>query len=93
MPLGPWTEFRRKRPVLIGADLVRFAALLTIPAAFAHSGGRARLAQPLVTRFGRHRVLVVAGTLRAAWPVGLAFLGPDAGVLLLATPLLLPRQT
>ncbi|GII86620.1 MFS transporter [Sphaerisporangium siamense] len=34
-PLGPWVEFRRKRPVLIGMDLVRFAALLTIPAAFA----------------------------------------------------------
>ncbi|MFE6992941.1 MFS transporter, partial [Streptomyces pharetrae] len=31
----PWVEFRRKRPVLIGMDLVRFAALLTIPAAFA----------------------------------------------------------
>ncbi|XVQ84577.1 MFS transporter [Microbispora siamensis] len=35
VPLGPWMEFRRKRPVLIGMDLVRFAALLTIPAAFA----------------------------------------------------------
>ncbi|GII62880.1 MFS transporter [Sphaerisporangium krabiense] len=35
VPLGPWVEFRRKRPVLIGMDLARFAALLTIPAAFA----------------------------------------------------------
>ncbi|MBG0831951.1 MFS transporter [Planomonospora sp. ID67723] len=35
VPLGPWVEFRRKRPVLIGMDLVRFAALLTIPAALA----------------------------------------------------------
>ncbi|WP_411126437.1 MFS transporter [Streptomyces sp. x-19] len=35
VPLGPWVEFRRKRPVLIGTDLVRFAALLTIPVAFA----------------------------------------------------------
>ncbi|MFE2330359.1 MFS transporter [Streptomyces sp. NPDC059385] len=35
VPLGPWVEFRRKRPVLIAMDLVRFAALLTIPAAFA----------------------------------------------------------
>ncbi|WP_169947416.1 MFS transporter [Microbispora sp. H11081] len=35
VPLGPWVEFRRKRRVLIGADLVRCAALLTIPAAFA----------------------------------------------------------
>ncbi|RSN09327.1 MFS transporter [Nonomuraea sp. WAC 01424] len=35
VPLGPWVEFRRKRPVLIATDLARFAALLTIPAAFA----------------------------------------------------------
>ncbi|MEW9552631.1 MFS transporter [Nonomuraea sp. NPDC050783] len=35
VPLGPWVEFRRKRPVLIAADLVRFAALLTVPVAFA----------------------------------------------------------
>ncbi|MER6345989.1 MFS transporter [Streptomyces sp. NPDC001595] len=35
VPLGPWVEFRRKRPVLIAMDLVRFAALLTVPAAFA----------------------------------------------------------
>ncbi|MFD0884074.1 MFS transporter, partial [Streptosporangium algeriense] len=42
-----------------------------------------RLARPLVTRFGRHRVLVVAGTLRALWPIGLVFLGPGTGGLLL----------
>ncbi|MGW3460555.1 MFS transporter [Streptomyces olivaceoviridis] len=35
VPLGPWVEFRRKRPVLIAMDLVRCAALLTIPTAFA----------------------------------------------------------
>ncbi|MGA5759422.1 MFS transporter [Nonomuraea bangladeshensis] len=35
VPLGPWVEFRHKRPVLIGMDLARFAALLTIPAAYA----------------------------------------------------------
>ncbi|MEV5988488.1 MFS transporter [Streptomyces sp. NPDC052051] len=35
VPLGPWVEFRRKRPVLITMDLVRCAALLTIPAAYA----------------------------------------------------------
>ncbi|MFJ6850772.1 MFS transporter [Streptomyces sp. NPDC091271] len=35
VPLGPWVEFRRKRPVLITTDLVRFAALVTVPAAFA----------------------------------------------------------
>ncbi|WP_371502621.1 MFS transporter [Kitasatospora sp. NBC_00374] len=35
VPLGPWVEFRRKRQVLIAMDLVRFAALLTIPTAFA----------------------------------------------------------
>ena len=35
IPLGPWVEFRRKRPVMITMDLARFAALLSIPAAFA----------------------------------------------------------
>ncbi|MYR18146.1 MFS transporter [Streptomyces sp. SID6137] len=35
VPLGPWIEFRRKRPVMITADLVRGAALLTLPAAYA----------------------------------------------------------
>ncbi|MDX3310952.1 MFS transporter [Streptomyces sp. NPDC054884] len=35
VPLGPWVEWRRKRPVLISMDLVRSAALLTVPAAFA----------------------------------------------------------
>ncbi|MFG3102958.1 MFS transporter [Streptomyces sp. NPDC048182] len=35
VPLGPWVEFRRKRPVLIGMDLLRCGALLTIPAAYA----------------------------------------------------------
>ncbi|MFC6083882.1 MFS transporter [Sphaerisporangium aureirubrum] len=42
-----------------------------------------RLARPLVTRSGQHRVLVVTGALRALWPVGLAFLGPGTGGLLL----------
>jgi MFS family permease len=35
VPLGPWVEFRRKRPVMIAMDLTRFAALTTVPAAFA----------------------------------------------------------
>ncbi|MCQ4043691.1 MFS transporter [Streptantibioticus rubrisoli] len=35
VPLGPWMEYRRKRPVMVAADLARFGALLSIPAAFA----------------------------------------------------------
>jgi hypothetical protein len=35
VPLGPWVEFRRKRPVMIGMDVIRFAALLTIPVTYA----------------------------------------------------------
>jgi MFS family permease len=35
VPFGPWVEFRRKRPVMIVMDLARFAALLTVPAAYA----------------------------------------------------------
>src|SRR3954452_20903926 len=35
VPLGPWVEFRRKRPVMMAMDVTRFAALLTVPAAYA----------------------------------------------------------
>ncbi|MFI9066635.1 MFS transporter [Streptomyces sp. NPDC053429] len=35
VPLGPWVEFRRKRPVMVAMDLVRFTALMSVPAAFA----------------------------------------------------------
>ena len=35
LPLGPWAEFRRKRPVLIAMDLVRFGAQASIPAGYA----------------------------------------------------------
>ena len=35
IPLAPWIEFRRKRPVMIAMDLTRCAALLTVPLAFA----------------------------------------------------------
>jgi MFS family permease len=38
VPLGPWVEFRRKRPVMIAMDLVRFLALLSLPAAYAVGG-------------------------------------------------------
>jgi predicted MFS family arabinose efflux permease len=42
-----------------------------------------RLARPLVTRFGQHQVMLTAGTLRACWPVGLAFIRPGAGGIVL----------
>jgi MFS family permease len=35
VPLGPWVEFRRKRPVMVSMDLARFAAMMSVPAAFA----------------------------------------------------------
>ncbi|MET9356102.1 MFS transporter [Streptomyces sp. NPDC006617] len=42
-----------------------------------------RLAGPLVARYGEHRVLVTSGVLRVCWPIGLAFVGPGAGGLVL----------
>ncbi len=33
IPLGPWVEFRPKRPVMIGMDVVRFVAFLSVPVA------------------------------------------------------------
>ncbi|WP_255621011.1 MFS transporter [Pseudonocardia sp. DSM 110487] len=38
LPLGPWVEFRRKRPVMIAMDLARFAAMMSIPVAYAFGG-------------------------------------------------------
>lgn len=35
VPFGPWVEFRRKRPVMVAMDLTRFAAMMSVPAAFA----------------------------------------------------------
>ncbi|MFL6112974.1 MAG: MFS transporter, partial [Catenulispora sp.] len=35
VPLGPWVEFRRKRPVMIAMDLARFAVMMSIPLAYA----------------------------------------------------------
>lgn len=43
----------------------------------------ARLARRLVARFGQRRVMLGAGTLRACWSVGLAFVGAGAGGLAL----------
>jgi MFS family permease len=34
IPLGPWVEFRRKRPVMIAMDLIRFGAQITVPIAY-----------------------------------------------------------
>jgi MFS family permease len=42
-----------------------------------------RLAPGLVARFGRHRVMLTAGVLRAFWSLGLAFVGPGASGLAL----------
>ena len=45
LPLGPWVEFRRKRPVMIAMDLARCAVMMTIPVAYAL--GRLSFAQLL----------------------------------------------
>jgi MFS family permease len=34
VPLGPWIEFRRRRAVMVAMDVVRFAALMSVPAAY-----------------------------------------------------------
>ncbi|WP_307797914.1 MFS transporter [Actinoplanes flavus] len=38
VPLGPWVEFHRKRPIMIGVDLLRGVTLLSVPVA-AWTGG------------------------------------------------------
>lgn len=38
VPLGPWVEFQRKRPVMVAMDLIRFAAAISVPIAFVFGG-------------------------------------------------------
>jgi Transmembrane secretion effector len=35
VPMGPWVEFRRKRPVMITMDVIRFGAQASIPIGYA----------------------------------------------------------
>ncbi|MGD3112843.1 MFS transporter [Streptomyces sp. YGL11-2] len=76
VPLGPWVEFRRKRPVMVAMDLTRFAALLSVPAAFAL--GRLSFVQLLVVS-----VVVAAAdiTFRAASGAYLKALVPPEDLL------------
>lgn len=46
VPVGPWVEQRRKRPVMIAMDLIRCAAMLSLPLAYA--AGRLTLTQLVV---------------------------------------------
>ncbi|MGW9121309.1 MFS transporter [Streptomyces sp. NPDC055663] len=54
VPLAPWVEFRRKRPVMITMDLARFAAMATIPVAYAFG------------RLGFVQLLVISAVIAAA---------------------------
>ncbi|MET8624370.1 MFS transporter [Kitasatospora sp. NPDC004669] len=54
VPLAPWVEFRRKRPVMIVMDLARFAAMATIPVAYAFG------------RLGFIQLLVISAVVAAA---------------------------
>ena len=46
LPLGPWVEFRRKRPVMVTMDVARWAALISVP--LAHALGWLTFAQLLL---------------------------------------------
>jgi predicted MFS family arabinose efflux permease len=54
VPLAPWVEFRRKRPVMIAMDLTRFAVMATVPVAYA------------VGRLGFVQLLVVSAVVAAS---------------------------
>lgn len=58
LPLGPWVELRPKRSVMVGTDLARFAAMMTIP--FAYALNRLSFTQLLV-------VSVVVATAKIAF--------------------------
>jgi MFS family permease len=54
----------------------QFGLAFTLPCVGGLVGSR--LSRRLVTRFGQRTVLLAAGTLRACWPLGLAFVQPGA---------------
>ncbi|MFE9689502.1 MFS transporter [Micromonospora sp. NPDC005806] len=77
VPLGPWVEFRRKRPVMVAMDLTRFAAVASVPAAYAL--GRLSFAHLLVVSV----VVAAAGiAFRAASGAYLKALVPPGDLLL-----------
>src|SRR6478609_3269153 len=80
VPLGPWVEFRRKRPVMIAMDLIRFAALVSIPAAFAL--GRLSFGQLVV-------VSIVVGAADIAFKAAIGLFGPVTTVVANAASYLL----
>ena len=64
----------------LGFTTLQYGLALGVPCLGGLAG--ARLSRPLVARFGRHRVLVVSGTIRALWVVWLAFVPTGAAGLL-----------
>ncbi|MFD7729145.1 MFS transporter [Kitasatospora phosalacinea] len=66
VPLAPWVEFRRKRPVMVAMDLARCAAMASVPVAYAV--GRLGFVQLLVVS------AVVAGARIAFGAAGGAYL-------------------
>lgn len=69
LPLGPWVEYQRKRPVMIGADVVRFAALVSVPAATA--AGALSVAQLYVVATVQVAATIVFGAASGAHLKGL----------------------
>jgi MFS family permease len=65
----------------LGFEPWQYGLAFAVPCAGGLIGSR--LAGRLVARHGRHRVMLAAGTLRACWSLGLAFIGPGTAGLVL----------
>lgn len=99
LPLGPWVEFRRKRPVMIAMDLLRGPADRPGgPVVAARRLTRTppdRVARTLTARSVTGKLTTAAMT--ALWGLLATVTTPrtaiaTAGLLLLAAPLLLPSR-
>ncbi|MER7623310.1 MFS transporter [Streptomyces sp. NPDC126503] len=73
LPLAPWVDRRRKRPVMITADLIRCAALTSIPLAYAV--GRLTFAQVLAVSVVSAAARITFGA--AGGALLRSFAGPD----------------
>jgi hypothetical protein len=65
----------------VGAQCAQYGLAFALPSLGGLVGSR--LARPPASRFGQHRVLLVSGTLRAIWPIGLTFIRPGTPGLVL----------
>jgi hypothetical protein len=97
IPLGPWVEFRRKRPVMVAMDLTRFVGVFNpvfatyrLDQTDTHRVARTLSAWSVTSNATIAVLTALWGLLASITSLRTAI--AIAGVLMLTTPFLLPRR-